>query len=249
MLVEYIDNISKENKLYYLGILVFCLWFFNEAYIPNINFIVAIVVSIIVVFYSNEKKENSVDNLNTGLHYKLASLLAEEGKKEPSYFYLEPDVINFFYDIRDFRVYNRDSYVKAIRHTDNLLKIRRELENDYTYVKEPQLKGWQNFSNLEKARLQKNIKNHKAMFQNACVLAEKSINYMYSFAIALPLGVYKDKHIQASEKFHILIKRILDDILHKCKKGTSDPLLGQDYGLPKPYRNKILSDGFHFVYI
>lgn len=249
MIVQYIDGISKENKLYYISIVIFCLWFFKDAYIPDISFIVAVVFSIAIVYYLNEKKENSIDNMNTGLHYKLVSLLKEEGKKEPDHFYLEPDMINFFYDIREFRIYNRDSYLKAIRHINSLLKIKKDLENDYTYVKEPQIKGWQNFGSLEKARLQKNIKNHKGMFQNASVLSEKAVNYLYSFAISLPSGILKEKHHTACEKFHILTKRILDDILHKCQNGTSDPMLGQDYGLPKPFRKKELNDSFEFVYI
>lgn len=249
MIVDYINGISKENKLYYLSIIIFSLWFFRDAFIPDISFIVAIIIAIVVIYYDNEKKETSVENLNTSLHYKLVSLLKEEGKKHPEYLYLEPDMINFFYDIRDFRVYNRDAYIKSIRHVNSLLKIKKELENDYTYVDIPQLKGWQNFGSLEKARLQKNIKNHKGMFQNACVLSEKAINYIYSFAISLPGGIYKEKHHTASKKFHILTKRILDDILYKCKKGTTDPMLGNDYGLPKPFRKKFSSDNFDFVYV
>jgi hypothetical protein len=227
--------ISKEKQLYYLIILVLTLVFFNTAYIPTISFVVGITVALAFIYYDTKTTDTSVSNINKELHYKLASLLKYENLRQPQYFYIYPDIINFFYDISDFRIYNRDAYVKAIKNTDNLLKIKKELENDYSYTEISDKSPWQNFGYVSKSKIKSNITNHKAMFQSAEVLANKSINNIHSFVISLPSApIVKKKHTKALEKFHILTKRILDDILIKCKNGSTDPLIGQDYGLPKP---------------
>lgn len=249
MISDYVNKLSKENKLTYVAVLLACIWFFNTVFTPDINFIVGIAAAIFIVYYDTDRRENTTEDLNTGLHYKLVSLLKEEGQQAPTYFHLEPDMINFFYDIRDFRIYNRDSYIKAIKSTDSLLKIKQELENDYRYIQEQGLSGWQNFGDVPKAKIQSNIKNHKSMFEAAEITGQRAINYIHSFVIVLPGGIMREKHTKAHTKFHILIKRILDDILRSCKKFSSDPLIGQDYGLPKPSKNKNLNDVFDFVYM
>lgn len=241
----FLEDVSKENKLLYFSILVSSIWFFNNAFRADIKFIIAVSVAVFIIFYDDKNKKTTVDNLNTGLHYKLVSLLEKENHPPPKYFYLEPDMINFFYSIKDFRVYNRDSYLRAIKSVDELLKIKLELENDYKYVEEPKLSGWQNFGDKPKAKIENNIKNHKGMFQSAEISGQKAINYIHSFAIALPEGVYSEKHKKSFDRIHILVKKVLDDILRTCKKSSSDPLLGQTYGLPKAHRNNTTS--FEFV--
>jgi hypothetical protein len=243
----FLEDVSKENKLFYFAILVSSIWFFTNAFRADIKFVIAVSVAIFIILYDNQKNKSTIDNLNTGLHYKLNSLLEKENHPTPKYLYLEPDMINFFYSIRDFRIYNRDSYLKAIKSVDDLLRIKLELEYDYKYVEEPKLSGWQNFGNKPKAKIENNIKNHKGMFESAEVSGQNAINYIHSFAIALPEGVYSEKHKKSLERIHILIKKVLDDILRTCKKSSSDPMLGQTYGLPKAHRKDTTS--FEFVYL
>jgi hypothetical protein len=215
--------------------------------VADISFVVAIAVALFIIFYDNESNKTNLENDNISLHYKLKCLLKNEKYPTPSYFYLEPDIINFFYDIRDFRIYNRDSYLNSIRCVDNVLKLKLELENDYKYAMYPKPEGWQNFGTPVKTKIETNIKNHKAIMESAEKMSELAINYIHSFSVSLPGGIYIDKHKRALEKFHILMKRILDDILRECKNYSSDPMIGQSYGLPKPVRKDPSS--FEFVYL
>jgi hypothetical protein len=210
--------------------------------------LIGLFAAVATIYYIHETEKVDINSLNTNLHYKLVSLFEKENIKTPQYLYLEPDIINFFYDIRDFRVYNRDSYIGAIKSVDSLLKIKLDLENNYKYVKIPKLEPQQKFGISAKPKVRNNITNFKSNFETAEVLAFRSINYIHSFAISLPVGVYSEKHERALEIFHLLIKRILDEILHVCKRSTNDPLIGQDYGLPKPNKiNRDLADSFDFV--
>jgi hypothetical protein len=210
------------------------LWFFNTVYIPNLNFIVGIVAAIAYVYYDFTKQSENTQDLNIELNYKLNSLLYEEGKRVPKYFYTEPDIILFFYSIREYRIYNRDSYVKAIKTADNLLRIRKELENDYIYRENEDLSSWQTFGYTKRNVKKKNIKNLGDLDELAKTSATKSLNYLHSFAIALPSN-FKSKHQESLDRYHLIIKRITDDIYLHCKKYSNNPLITQDYGRPKAF--------------
>lgn len=241
-IVSYVNNISKEKRLKYIVSSVLFVWFFTTAYKPDLGFIFAIFVAAFYVFYETQYELNQVGNLNTDLHYMLNSLLEEEGKPPPKYLYIEPDMIRFFYSIKDYRIYNRDSYAKAIKTTDNMLRLKKELRNDYFKYTEVRRDNWQNFGYVKRPERVNNIKNLKEMFEMAEIQSNKAINYIHSFAVSLPVS-YKRKHKKSLDRFVLLNKRVLDDILNHCKKYSQDPLIGQDYGLAKPYKDTNL---FHF---
>lgn len=234
--------ISPNVQLKYLVLVVLSIWFFNTMYIPDISFIIGILVSIAYIYYDYTTKSQNTDDYNISLDYKLNSLLYEEGKQSPSYFYTEPDLIVFFYNIKEYRIYNRDIYLKAIKCADNLLRIRKELENDFSYTENQEMSSWQTFGYTKKMLRRTNIKNLKELNEIAQSYALKSINYIHSFAVSLP-SQFNKKHQESLKRYHILIKRITDDIYFHCKKYSSNPLITQDYGLPKPY---VKTTGFDF---
>ena len=234
MLVDYLYKIPKKKKFYYGIVLVICIWFFNTAYIPTLSFIVALVIGIALIYYDNEKILTDSGNTNTDLDYKLNSLLEEENRPVPEFLYIEPDFINFFYSIKDFRIYNRDAYVKSIKITNNLLKLKKDLDNDFFYNEYGKKEAWQNFGFIKLPVKKNNIKNLKEIFETCELLGFRALNYIQSFSINLPAN-YKKKHKDALSRFHLLMKRVLDDILIHSKKHSNNPLIGQYYGLPKPH--------------
>jgi hypothetical protein len=226
--------LSNNTVLKYICYITFSLWFFNTAYIPNLNFIVALVLAVSYIYYDWYTSSKNTQDINIELNYKLNSLLYEEGKKVPKYFYTEPDLILFFYNIKEYRIYNRDSYVKAIKTADHLLRIRQELQNDYFYIENDGFSSWQNFGYTKRNKKLRNIKNLREINDIAISLAKKSINYMHSFAVSLP-SHFKNKHQESLDRYHLLIKRLTDEVYFHCKKYSDNPLLTQDYGLPKAY--------------
>ena len=234
-LPSYLQKIPKNKLFYYLIAIVASLWFFNTAYIPQLSFVVGIAIALFYIYYKNESDLEDIGNLNIELHSKLNSLLLEENLPPPTYFHIEPDMINFFYSIRDYRVYNRDSYVKAIKVTNNLLRLRSELDNDYLYKTTPKQQSWQNFGYVKGSEIKTNIKNYKEIFELSEMLSKKAVNYIHSFVITLPSSVYKEKFHDSTNRFHLIIKRILDEIHAHCQKYSKNPLVGQDYGLAKPH--------------
>lgn len=228
------DYLSDNKKLKYLSLVVVSLWFFNTMYIPDWSFLIGILASIVYIYYDITSESQIVNDVNVELNYKLNSLLYDEGKQPPDFFYTEPDLILFFYSIREYRIHNRDSYLKAINCANNVLKIRKELENDFEYEEDSGLSSWQTFGYTKRSVKKKNIKNLKEMNELARSFATKSLNYMHSFAVSLPSHFKKKLH-ESIERYHLLMKRITDDVYFHCKKYSNNPLLTQDYGLPKPF--------------
>lgn len=226
--------LSKNTQLKYFFSIVVIIWFFNVAYTPNISFIVGVIAAVVYIYYDVNSNDTLVQDENLELDFKLNSILAEEGKQPPDFFYTEPDLINFFYGIKEYRVYNRDSYIKAIKCANNLLKLRTELENDFHYTENQEFDSWQNFGYTKKNIKKTNIKNLKEINEIAKTFSVKSLNYLHTFAVSLP-SQFKNKIQTSLDRYHILMKRITDDIYFHCKKYSKNPLITQDYGLPKPF--------------
>jgi hypothetical protein len=257
MISDYIAKIKPQDKFAYAVVLVVSLWFFSHIFKADVSFLIALVVGLAVIYYKDDEVSVSTNNLNNDLELKLNGLLKEENKPAPRYFHIDPDMITFFDSISDFRIYNRDSFVRAIRTTDNLLKLRRDLEHDYMYIQEREMDSWQNFkmrdpgtsdgstSKTKSGKSVSNIKNHSEIFQAAELLANKGLNYLHSFIINLPPDkFYKNKHKEAMDRYHLLVKRNLDVILMHCKKYSKDILIGQDYGKPRAHNKLQGRQGF-----
>lgn len=256
---KYISEIEKKDRFLYLVVLVSSVWFFTSAYEPKVSFLIALIMGIGFILYKNDEKTTDISNLNFELEHKLNALLEEENKPPPRNFHIEPDFITFFYSILDFRVYNRDSFVRAINTADTLLGLKKSLENDYKYTEEREMDSWQNFEllhykvGIKKEKEEKsNITNHRQIFEHAESLAYKSLNYVHSFVVNLPVNkFYKNKHKNALKRYNLLVFRVLDDILHHSQEYSSSPeLIGINYGKPKAYKEEIneLNESFNYFY-
>lgn len=252
-LSQYINNIQPKDKLNYLVVMTVSIWFFTHIYEANVSFLIAILVAISYSFYTEDKIRVLSGDLNSKLYNQLTSLLEEDDKSPPDNFHIEPDMISFFYSIKDFRKFNRDAYVRTINTANILLGIKKKLEYDYKYYETPGLESWQNFELTERDSVEKtNIKNYKQIFEIAEMTAHKSLNYMHSFIISLSSNkTYRKKHKNAMKRYNILVYRVLDDILRHAKEYSSMPeVIGLTHGKEKPYTDNEdeLSKSFNFFY-
>jgi hypothetical protein len=206
---NYIDSIDNTDKLLYLTGGGVIMYVFNALEVKA-RHILTLAVVIILVLYRNDKIISKSIGTNRELELKL-KLLSNE---EPLYFHYDPDMINLFFSVKDYRKFNKDSYEKAIKTTDNVLHIRSDIE--------------------------KGIKNNVRSFEIAQMMASRSLNYMQSFIISLPVvKVLHDKHYAVLNRHHILLKRNLDYMYKKCKDATVDIDITTkfitDYNGEKPY--------------
>lgn len=203
---RYIDNIDKKDKLIYFTVLCLSMYFGLKINI-TIPQIVIVILTIFWILYSEDLKVNK----NIGSNRQLETKLKLLDKKIPSYFHLDPDIINLFFSIKDFKKINPDAFKKAMQTTDNVLRLRSDMEKD--------------------------IENSAETFEIAQDQATKSLNYMQSFIISIPGNpVYVNKFEDVLERHHILLKRSLDVMFERYKELNKDVNISTKfltYGGPK----------------
>jgi hypothetical protein len=215
---NYIDSIDNKDKLLYItggGVLMYTM---NMLGVESKHVLILSMI-IVLVLYRNDKVISKSIGTNRELELKLKLL----SNKLPLYFHLDPNMINLFFSVKDYRKYNKDSYEKAIRTTDNVLHIRSDIE--------------------------KGIQNNVRSFEIAQMMASRSLNYMQSFIISLPVvKVLHDKHYAVLNRHHILLKRNLDYIYKKCKDATVDIDITTkfitDYNGEKPYNPNMYKSNY-----
>ena len=85
------------------------------------------------------------------------NILPKTSKKQ-SYFYLNPLLIDFFYDSRQFVVYNVSSFVSTLTHCNNILGLCYQMKNNVD-------KSWNNY-NIVKVEMEKALNEYASIIYN-----------------------------------------------------------------------------------
>ena len=110
------ENPIEENVVY-VALAVSCLFLFTRVVEIRLGHIFALLVAYIIITRMQEERSEDVVSFNTEIDYRLDLLGA------PSHFHTDINIINFFYDIYDWRVYNRGDFDSMIRAVNNILMI------------------------------------------------------------------------------------------------------------------------------
>ena len=78
--------------------------------------------------------------------------------RKKSYFYLNPLLIDFFYDSRQFVVYNVSSFVNTLIHCNNILGLCYQMKNNID-------KSWNNY-NIVKIEMEKALNEYSSIIYN-----------------------------------------------------------------------------------
>lgn len=263
-------NVSKENQLLYIVITIIIIYFFTTVVKIELGHILAIVITSVVLVWLTFQDQNNIEDLNTELEFKLNSLLDNEAP--PDYFYIDADLINLFYNIRqDLAEFNYTAYKNAIQSANVVLNVRYDAERQLCASPEvpnvfnnfepnfdnvngkplnTEFKERKDFLNIDKYRLKEDTKcnstlvNAYANFQLAEENVKSCMNYLHSMIITIPSNpVLHLKHNQVMNRAHILLKRHLDYIKSRVK-SNKDGII-DDYDLPKAI-NKHIGDNSNF---
>lgn len=234
-----LENITNENILLYITISISILFFFTTIIKIELGHLLALLVTIIILTFITISKNDNIQDDNKQLDFKLNSLLDDEDP--PNFFYIDADLINLFYNIKqDFAEYNIDSYKNGLNTANTLLNIRFDIERDlcnsplvpdikknftptiHMSLSEKKLhndKYTSDFLNQDNYNF-KDDKKCKSILINAYEnyqLAEHNLkecmNNIHSFIITIPSDpVIHRKHEKVMKRLHILLKRNLDVI-------------------------------------
>lgn len=139
---------------------------------------------------------------------KAGSLSREEIEKiykrhELNSLYIDANLVHFLFSIVKLYDYNSGEYYALLQGTNNILKIKEDIEKFYT-------------SNNEYPE------NTSELFQSALELKQKTINNMHNFIYTVPKMNIMYNYINDSiERYTVLISRVTDDIYKSYKKNLT----------------------------
>lgn len=182
------DGIKNNEWLEYLVIIIVVLFLATRFIRPTALQIIGLIVALIVIYYRVDKRKTIISDTYGELEYRLKTLYPK-----PENFHMDADLINIYYNMRNFRKYNSEGYDESLVAVDNLLKLESEIEAGAFHCKE----------NLD---VMKDLLN-------------KALNQFHSIIFKLPEQVYlMRKHKRALNALHILLRRHIDDVVRKCNK-------------------------------
>lgn len=237
--------ISKQNVLLYITLSICILYFFTKVVKIEIGHLLALIVTVAVIVYLSFTTLQDTTDFNTELEYKLNSLMDPDingDTQVPDYFYIDADIINLFFSIKqDLAEYNYDAYKNAIECANIVLQVRFDMERELcstptvpdlqanfepNYSQDPEalneFKAKADFMNIDQYDLKQDTKcksiliNAYENYQLAEENVKKCMNYIHSMIIAIPSEpVLHLKHKQITDRAHILLKRNLDYIKNR----------------------------------
>lgn len=194
-----INNASPQEWLEYLVVFVFVMFLVTRIIQPTALQLVALLIALIVIYYRMDKRNSTVSNAYDELEYRLKAL-----HPKPENFQMDADLINLYYNVKEFRQYHTDGYDQSLVAVDNMLKLVSEVEAGVFHCKE----------NLDVIKDQMN----------------KALNHFHVIIYKLPNQVFMmRKHKRALNALHVILRRHVDDVSRKCKEYYSNRDMDIDF--------------------
>lgn len=203
MIIDLLYNGSKELRSTYLLIFIVITYLFSDIFSLSISSIFGILLSLFLIqelyLYDSTIKNDKNKDLMKKLDYLNTTL-----KESESFLYLDPDIINLLYSVKDYEQYNSLIYRKVIVTTNYILRLVNDMsnvdENNNMIMKDP-------VSDLKTAQKLVNIGS----------------NYFHSFIYNLPNDTdYSTKYKNSLFRYRLLLKRIIDTMKIKCREHISN---------------------------
>lgn len=186
-LYDFLSRIDVNAWVEYGFILIATLFIIVRVLKPGYLTVLAVIVAAIIVYYRIDKRKSTLEDINDQLDYKLKSIYPQ-----PQNLHMDANLVNLFYNIKDYRRYNSEAYDNALIAVDNVLKVVSEIEVGVYHCSE----------NLDVVR--DNV--------------YKALNYLAAIIYRIPIPkISALKYQRVMNALHIILRRHIDDIYHRCK--------------------------------
>ena len=203
-------NLPRIKILSYFVIFIF-VFFILTKYNVTLSHILALFISLTIVFYMINKDEtentNFIENkkeqlefLNNLLFYEkdkyTTNVIEKDFNIEPSlkksYLYLNPLIIQFFYNVKEYSQYNLSNFRNSLTYVNNVLKLNYQMNAG---VENP-------FDNYENVKIESN----------------KALNAFQAIIFSLPsTTVTYDKFNASLKILHSLLEKYLQNMTTICE--------------------------------
>lgn len=215
-------SINSKDLFNYFIITIICLVFANILNI-QLTSIFGIMIGLLLAYIFYNKKTLEVSSYNNQLKIKLELI-----RPRPEMFDDHPEIIEFFYSIRDFYDYNPEAFSKTVKNMDLILKLYKDI--------------------------QIGIKDCKL---NVDVVKEKkknALNHLHSIIYNLENNKILERKLKkALNALHKILNNYEKYVIDICNTQIKDDGYdnGKSYihpGGPKPYNPEINDKHFFSIY-
>ena len=243
----YINNITKHNLLKYIFIIIIIFFVISKHKI-TLNILVSIIISILLLTYfiSNDYEIMNIYNddidlqlefLNQILFDKdnyISNEINQDFNINPSfnesYLHLNPVIINFYYNMKEYSQYNLNAFKNSLMYTNTLISLDNQ-------IKKCLINPYINYSSIKK-------------------LYKDSLNNYQSIIYSIPVNNLSAEKFNSSIKIlQKLLYKIVDNVKNKCKEYNllneiktdiiPDTILEMDYIInPNDLKQKDYSNNF-----
>ena len=187
-LYTFLKSFEDYDWLEYGFILIVVIFFVTQILRPSWFFFLGLLFAGGIIYYRADQKRYTISSKNKELMMKLKTL-----SPKPANFHMDPDLINLFYNIRDFKTLNSEAYDESLIAVDNMLKIVSEIEQGVYHCQE----------NLDIVREEMN----------------KAMNHMHTVIYKMPIPKNIEmKYMQALEALQIILRRHVDRVVDICQR-------------------------------
>ena len=242
-------NSLPNYKIFRYILIIICAIIFMSFITININRIFAIGISIIIINYFISKddveQEDFYDTKDAQIKFLNACMfnddsdvrlgiidrdyfgsLNEQPDVNQSYLHLDPLIVEFFYDIREYALYNLNSYRKSLRNVNNIILLYHQIKLGVDNIK----------YNIDVIKMQR----------------ANAINNLHSIIYTLPSTIVSnDKFNRSLKLLQQLTVEYVNDLNKYSEKQFKDNDItinsypAQDYG-PKPNPAKTMGYSKHY---
>jgi hypothetical protein len=185
---NYLAKVTANEWFEYAVVVVFTMFVITRIVRPTWMQLVALTVGLLFVLYRADKRRSTTDTAYSELKLRLQELYPK-----PENFHMDADLLNFYYNIKDFRQYHSEGYDASLVACDNMLKLISELEGGVYHCKE----------NLDIIKDESN----------------KALNHFQTIIFRLPSDInYQRRHKRALNALHIMLRRHIDNMVKLCNK-------------------------------
>lgn len=189
---RFFQSFEQYDWIEYAFIMISVIYFVTQIMRPSWFFFIGFIFAAGIIYFRIDQKRNTVSTVNKELMVRLRSLTPR-----PENFHMDPDLINLFYNIREFRRLNSEAYDQTLIAIDNMLKIVSEVEAGVYHCSE----------NLDLVKDQ--------MY--------KALNHMHTVVYKLPVPkLIMLKYQKALKALHVILRRHVDHVVDICQRQYKD---------------------------
>ena len=178
-------NLDPDNLFQFLAIIVVTVFLFTRLRI-SMNMIFGLITGLLVVYFIYDRKQ--VENASNLDKLKIKQALI---RPKPENFDGHPELVEFFYSIRDFFDYNPQAFRRVVKNVDAFLKILHDIRMGVRYC-------------------QQNMDVAKDKMDHA-------LNHLHSIIFKLPVNkMIQDKLFRATEELQLILTNYQMEMIKIC---------------------------------